>query len=144
MPYTYWGLQTDDDDDDDHLFDLPLPASSFPLPSPLRLPPLTLGWTSSMSPGTTRKVITLFWFSRHTTASRHWQLAPPNALPSSSKPGLPLRMRWDWQTLLQHIWQTCASEDTPTEWVVGIPAIMCLGTLLALLNQFCALSPNGL
>ena len=79
MPYTYWGLQTDEDEDDDPLFDLPLPAWSFPLPLTLLLPPLPLG---SMKAGTPRNCLTSIWFGTHIAASRHWQLIPPCALPS--------------------------------------------------------------
>ena len=71
---TYWGLQPDDDDDD-HLFDLPLPALSFPLPVPL-----TLGWKHTMCSGTPQILHHLFWFTAHTSALKHLQLRPPNAL----------------------------------------------------------------
>ena len=42
MLYPYRRCQTDGDDDENTLFDLPLPASYFPLPLPLLWP--HLGW----------------------------------------------------------------------------------------------------
>ena len=85
MPYSYWGLQTDEDDDDDPLFDVPVPAWSFPLPLTLLLPPLPLGSMKavlSSGTGTPRICLTRIWFRVHIVASSHWQLIPPCALPS--------------------------------------------------------------